>query len=160
MADAREIVDRAIRELEALQSQIGAIQVSLLEILADEEVDHWDETAQAALIKLENVQRDVGEVQVQLLRRMGGSIADEAVLTDAPLAHSMDQTGEDKPILPSPKTLTAKGVNDKAVKLEAWLNARGIKVKSVAETSGLDGAAGGPCGFLPWRTFLDARRFL
>jgi hypothetical protein len=156
MADAREIIDRAIVKLEATQTQIGTIQISLLEILVDEEVDHWDATAQAALIKLENVQRDVGEVQVQLLREMSAKIDEKLPdLSGAQANESTHETHADSvsPSIESPKTIEVKAVDPKN-----WLVARGIKVRSVREVSGLDATADRAALFLGER-FGTLREF-
>ena len=83
-ADSSICLQPILRNLEAIQVEIGKAQLALLDLLVDSDAKECDVVTRSALIRLESIQRSVGEVQVMLFREVAGG---EAALTelDAPL---------------------------------------------------------------------------
>lgn len=61
-----------LRNLEAIQVELGKAQLALLDLLADSEGTDCEDARRSALIRLESIQRGVGEVQIMLFREVSG----------------------------------------------------------------------------------------
>ncbi|MFZ1403466.1 MAG: hypothetical protein WAW03_10300, partial [Anaerolineae bacterium] len=107
MTDINLTIDATIKTLEGIQSEIGRVQITLLDILTDDVRDAWDQTSQKALIKLEAVQRAVGEIQVDLLHQM--TFADRSAQPQDQPSHAQESTA------------------GTWLDPQAWLTGRGIK---------------------------------
>ncbi|MGB3220961.1 MAG: hypothetical protein WBD79_26465 [Anaerolineae bacterium] len=121
MTDINLTIDATIKTLEGIQSEIGRVQITLLDILTDDVRDAWDQTSQKALIKLEAVQRAVGEIQVDLLHQM--TFADRSAQPQDQPSHAQESTAG---TWLDPHT---------------WLAARGITVRSAHQPGPFDAAA-------------------
>ena len=123
-----------LAELESLQRQAGELQLNLLKIVTDERQDEWDEPAQAALLKLETVQRTIGEAQVVLVQRIPTSCPvtcdNESSIHSSPKNESKILSLKKEP---SPEPGTKGPIK--------WLQEHGIRIKSIAPSTGLDESA-------------------
>jgi hypothetical protein len=135
VSDYVNIMRSVVRDLETVQGNIGQLQIQLLDILTDENQDEWDEVAQAALLKLELVQRNIGDVQVILVEHLPGN---------APAAHqtiiATDTTVIEEDNETAIITTVAEVIieDQKFSPPQDWLEKRGIKIKSLPASSGID----------------------
>ena len=121
MTDINLTIDTTIKTLEALQADVGRVQMTLLDILTDDEHNGWDQIGEESLIKLEAVQRTIGDVQVDLLQQM--TFDERRAQKEMPPAHE-----------PSP-------VDGAWLDPQAWLTGRGIKLRTARQLSPSDAAA-------------------
>lgn len=70
--DSSTCLQPILRNLEAIQVEIGKAQLALLDLLVDSDAEECDDVTRTALIRLESIQRSVGEVQVMLFREVAG----------------------------------------------------------------------------------------
>lgn len=139
MNDPRKSFEEALKAMEAIQTQIGDVQVSLLEILTDDEIDHWDEVAQAVLIDLENLQGDVGRIQIKMIQHM--LVKGAGAEPDSTEARSSSSKKAEVPIRVGDKIASTETPPSPAADLKVWLEQRKITIKGVRPVSGIDAAA-------------------
>lgn len=73
--DSSACLQPILRNLEAIQVEIGKAQLALLDLLSQGGAVECDGATRTALIRLESIQRSVGEVQVLLFREVAGGEA-------------------------------------------------------------------------------------
>jgi hypothetical protein len=126
MSNLSTTIQSALRQLESTQSQVGEVQLALLELMTDDTSDNFAETIQEDLLRLESVQRIVGEAQKNLFVQLHRSLKPTAQAVDAAMQFSQPVTSLAQSTWVNPR---------------AWLESRNITVKRVRQESGLDGAA-------------------
>jgi len=146
LAETSIMVEKILRELETLQVQIGALQMSHIQLITSDQGDEWDDAAQASLIALEKIQRDVGHVQIGLLEHApAGWCAKGVGQAAVDVVGSPDRPGE-SPSLPA---LPGSAVEaPPVVDLPRWLAERDITIKELRSSTGLDEAADRAASFL------------
>ncbi len=140
MSDPSKAMEPILRDLEAIQVQIGKVQLSLLDLFTSDELGKRDEAVRKALIKLEDTQRGIGEVQVALIRQ---KLAEEEglhpVVPGAAVPSAQPDQKPEVPVGEAKTSLPAAHLTGSDTR--AWLEQRGIRIKSLRTTSGLDASA-------------------
>lgn len=129
---SEERIEVALREMERIQARLGKVQVTLLDVLTDEQTDQWDQIAHDVLITLEGIQRKIGETQVDLISGFRVRPAKNTLEKTVPETGSED--GASKP----PEEIRAELP---VINPRIWLKQRGLKIIAEREEKGIDQAA-------------------
>lgn len=141
MTDHVKTIRAVVSDLESIQRQVGQAQVELLNILTDDSQDEWDEPAQTALLKLEGVQRSIGEVQISLIEHLPIATSGSEPTVPAGASTGVEQPYQADLVKSTTKAAASVPATSTFVSPEAWLERRGIRVKSVPAANGMDDSA-------------------